>query len=280
MNNLINRRVFLKQGVAATGGLLLAKGAAGTSHASTSQAAFLYDSVKCINCGVCERTCEQVNGLPEEHNVIRMSQKGAPDNPMHITRRHSCMLCKRPSCVRACPTGATFVDEFGLASFDADKCMACGYCVDACPFKHPELSRFTYFSLRNVWINRCTACGACAQACPEKALFFGFRHEILELAENRLAEIKSKYPLPRAQLYGEEDLNLIWILADDPYVYDLPGPTAAAVVDEDLMLWKDILRPGILSLSGVAIAVLGVVYFFARRNHKKEVERLKQEGKL
>ncbi|WP_045216295.1 4Fe-4S dicluster domain-containing protein [Desulfonatronovibrio magnus] len=271
----MRRRRFLKR-AAASGALLLYRPTLADSGAASSrQSAFLYDSIKCINCGVCEKACKRVNGLPEHASVIYMSQNAA-ELPVHITRRNSCMQCIRPACVRACPTGATFLRGNGLVSYDPQKCAACGYCVDACPFKHPKMSRTAYFNLRNVWVNRCTSCGACAQACPEDALHFNFREGILDMAKERLVQIKSNYALPDAQLYGEEDLNLIWILAGSPDKYNLPGPTAAAVVDTSLAFWKDIVRPTTLLLSLMATGVLGVTYFFARRNHLKELARLKQ----
>ncbi len=280
MKRTIHRRSFLKQGIAACGGLLLSKNVlAEQPLALPGQSAFLFDSIRCTNCGICERTCRRVNGLPEKHNVIFMSQQ-AVDNPVHIITRRTCMQCLQPACVRACPTEATSLGPNGLIGYDDTKCAACGYCVDACPFQHPRMSRLAYFDLRNVWVNRCTSCGACAQACPESALFLGFRNEIISLARSRLEQVKSRYPLPDAQIYGEQDLNLIWILADHPEVYGLPPSRAAALADESLLLWKSVVRPGILALSGLATAVLGSVYFFALRNHKKELKRLKEEGKI
>lgn len=39
------------------------------------------------------------------------------------------------SCKRACPAGAIFYNENGLAQVDHDKCLTCGYCSPVCPVR-------------------------------------------------------------------------------------------------------------------------------------------------
>ena len=39
------------------------------------------------------------------------------------------------ACKRACPAGAIFYNENGLAEVDHDKCLTCGYCSPVCPVR-------------------------------------------------------------------------------------------------------------------------------------------------
>jgi Fe-S-cluster-containing dehydrogenase component len=47
-----------------------------------------------------------------------------------------CMHCDNPPCVPVCPTRASYVDKEngGVVLVDYDKCISCGYCVEACPY--------------------------------------------------------------------------------------------------------------------------------------------------
>jgi molybdopterin-containing oxidoreductase family iron-sulfur binding subunit len=46
-----------------------------------------------------------------------------------------CNHCENPSCVRACPTQATFKRESdGIVLMDFHRCIGCRFCMAACPF--------------------------------------------------------------------------------------------------------------------------------------------------
>ncbi len=68
-----------------------------------------------------------------------------------------CLWCHNPEGIRPEP----------LLSFAADKCIACGSCVDACPNQaHVMDQQKGHVFLRE----RCTAIGKCAEVCPSRAL--------------------------------------------------------------------------------------------------------------
>ena len=46
-----------------------------------------------------------------------------------------CNHCDNPSCVKACPTKATFVNPTnGIVAMDFHRCIGCRFCMAACPF--------------------------------------------------------------------------------------------------------------------------------------------------
>lgn len=65
--------------------------------------------------------------------------------------------------------------EKGIAHVDYLSCMACGICVQACPFGFLTLDKTDVDSLRKAYPllipdHRCTGCGLCASACPVESI--------------------------------------------------------------------------------------------------------------
>ena len=150
------------------------------------------DLKKCIGCGVCTIACKAENYTRPGvfWNMVLDEEVG--DYP--LVRRHFipriCMHCQNPPCVDICPTGASYQREDGIVLVDYDKCVGCGYCVVACPYRarYLDTEDVGYFSTElapNEEIGyqqhklgvaeKCTLCvhrvengqqPACVQACP------------------------------------------------------------------------------------------------------------------
>jgi len=45
-----------------------------------------------------------------------------------------CNHCESPSCVRVCPTKATFNRPDGIVAMDYHRCIGCRYCMTGCPY--------------------------------------------------------------------------------------------------------------------------------------------------
>ncbi|NCB31263.1 MAG: 4Fe-4S dicluster domain-containing protein, partial [Clostridia bacterium] len=84
-------------------------------------------------------------------------------------------------CLRVCPFDAIEMEN-GIAKIRADKCVACGKCVDTCPrgIIHLTPADDTVFvacqnhdmakDARAACTNACIACGRCVKACVADAI--------------------------------------------------------------------------------------------------------------
>ena len=163
------------------------------------QLAMVIDASKCIDCKACMFSCKAANKVPKGYwrNWVKAS---VPDFGQGMQVRTSyqpggCMHCEQPTCVQACPTGATYKDKnTGEVVIDKSLCIGCGNCIPACPydarFRHPELKK----------ADKCNYCAerragglqpACVDTCPTKARVFGDINDPKSNAAQQLAKGKS-----------------------------------------------------------------------------------------
>ncbi|MBI3924844.1 MAG: 4Fe-4S dicluster domain-containing protein [Armatimonadetes bacterium] len=162
--------------------------------------AMLVDVRKCIGCGSCVRACAAENDVPPGHfrtwierytvyangDVKIDSPNGGydgfdrEDGEDEVRKAFFvpklCNHCAATPCVQLCPVAASYISPDGVVLVDEDRCIGCGYCIQACPygsrFMHPE---------RHI-ASKCTFCyhrvtrglrPACVEACPTGARMFG-----------------------------------------------------------------------------------------------------------
>jgi molybdopterin-containing oxidoreductase family iron-sulfur binding subunit len=144
-----------------------------------------------------------------------------------------CNQCGNPPCESVCPTGATFKRADGLVALDQGKCIGCGYCIVACPYRQRTLNGNSpgYFQEKEATpleqagsnhhtkgtVTKCNFCykrleqgklPACVAACPARARIFGDLH-------NPESEI--------SQLLGRKSAKrLLANLGTDPAVFYIP----------------------------------------------------------
>jgi Fe-S-cluster-containing dehydrogenase component len=163
---------------------------------------FLVDTTKCIGAGKCLTACRVENAVPEGQSrtwveryvhykdgrveVDLIPETGYADsgetqpNPDDILRAYFvpklCNQCVDAPCNQVCPVHASIKSPEGIELVDDDRCIGCGYCVQACPYGIRFMNHDTGVA------DKCNWCyhrimrdeqPACVEACPTGARVFG-----------------------------------------------------------------------------------------------------------
>lgn len=231
-----NRRDFLKKagvgsliGLGVVSALTVAsekEGKASTHSEDTSgtRLGIVVDTRKCKeDCTVCMDICHEIHNVPDFklpdgtpdikheikwiwkenfHNAFTSKSTAFTSESLESRKvMVLCNHCKDPSCVRVCPTQATFKRSDGIVMMDFHRCIGCRFCMAACPYgsrsfnwqdpRDPENPQKMVggrdinpdFPTRERGVvEKCDLCEerisknlppACVEKCPEGALIFG-----------------------------------------------------------------------------------------------------------
>lgn len=134
--------------------------------------AILLDTTLCTGCNTCLYKCIQENMRHDEASRgLFRTIAFIRDTGIYHQR---CMHCVTPDCVDVCPEGALTKTDYGPVLYNADLCIGCQTCIDACPFSAPLFDQVTEK------IVRCSMCAhrisegqppACVEACPTEAWY-------------------------------------------------------------------------------------------------------------
>ncbi|NLD68271.1 MAG: 4Fe-4S dicluster domain-containing protein [Limnobacter sp.] len=140
----------------------------------------LIDLRKCIGCQACTVSCSVENQAPIGQFRTTVLQyeidKGDGSAPAMVSLPRLCNHCDNPPCVPVCPVQATFQREDGVVLVDNERCVGCGYCVQACPYD----ARFINHETQTA--DKCTFCEhrlevgllpACVESCVGGARVIG-----------------------------------------------------------------------------------------------------------
>ncbi len=254
----LGRRDVLKgAGVAAVATAALATPIKNAKAAKTAPRwAMVMDLRKCIGCRACTVSCKAENdvSLGRFRTVIQEKTWGTFPNTKKGFLPIMCNHCEGnkedgiPPCVKECPEypgerltfktadgskiryrgGATYKRPDGLILIDAELCIGCGKCIDACPYgvrsfnpfvkagKKPELQA----------VDKCDMCKeriangidpACVNTCQGRARIFGDLND----PNSEVAKLVKEHDLAKNVLLPEEKT--------DPHVF---------YIDPDNMLKK------------------------------------------
>jgi formate dehydrogenase iron-sulfur subunit len=245
--------------------------------------AVLYDSTLCIGCKACEGACAERWGNPYDEKIAaqeRLSAQKLTAIEAHGERygRRMCMHCAEPTCASVCPVGALKKTALGPVVYDADKCMGCRYCMQACPFQVPAYE----WNQRLPRVRKCDLCyerlvagkpTACSEACPVGATVTGERDALVSDAKKRMAEDPGKY-YPRIYGLSEVGGTSVLFLSGAPFEQigletNLPHQPLPALTWRVLSLVPDVATVG--------ATLLGGIYWIT--NRRDEVAKAERRGK-
>src|ERR1700760_924696 len=177
------------------------------------------------------------------------SSPEGPEGVRWLMASDVCRHCTESACLDVCPTGALFRTEFGTVVVQDDVCNGCGTCVAGCPFGVVErrsdgthaTSERQSDQLAHDYVTgvaqKCTLCydrlvedqvPACAQTCPTTSIKFGNHDELVDRAQERVAQLHEQ-GRTEARLYGANErdgvggIGSVFLLLDEPEVYGLPA---------------------------------------------------------
>jgi Fe-S-cluster-containing dehydrogenase component len=161
--------------------------------------AYLIDTSKCIGCGSCVRACKSENDVPDEffrtwvERYLVCLEQAYVDSPnggldgfaeAHVpfvpTKAFfvpkMCNHCKETPCIQVCPVGASYATKEGAVLVDGERCIGCGYCVQACPYGSRFINEHTHTADKCSWCYHRITKGlkpACVSVCPTGTRQFG-----------------------------------------------------------------------------------------------------------
>jgi len=227
--------------------------------------AILYDSTLCVGCRECEKACAAKWGLPYDDKIGSEEKLSAHKLTTirvfgdHFSRK-LCMHCNEPTCASVCPVGAFTKTALGPVVYDAEKCMGCRYCMEACPFQVPTYE-WDKFAPR---VRKCDMCferqshgklTACAEACPVGATLNGDRAALVSEARQRLAAKPDQY---YQKIYGLTEVGgtSVFFLSAVPFAQiglrtGVPQEPLPETTWRVLELLPDVVSTGTVLLGGI-----------------------------
>lgn len=241
----------------------------------TPRHALLLDTTLCIGCGACSAACKEQNQLPGElearntaYTWTTVQKRGG------VNVRHMCMHCEHPTCASVCPVGAMRKTADGPVLYDAEKCIGCRYCIQACPFDVPKYQ----WDKPTPVVAKCIMCQprlakgqptACAAVCPTMATQFGERKALVAEARERIARNPERYV---NHIYGLEEAGGTSVLLLSGVPFDQLG-LRVNLPKEALgkYTWNVLSRvPDIVTLGGALL--YGIYWITKRREYVQQVE--------
>ena len=210
---------------------------------------FFIDTTKCTACRGCQIACKQWNMNPATktkqrgthqnpedlsyatYKLVRFSEYEVKGKPVWYFFADQCRHCTTPPCkvvAESLKVKAITQDEAtGAILYNPkEKVKEKDFkeIRSACPWDIPRWDEKTQ------GMAKCTMCidrikdgllPACVKTCPTGAMNFGDRNKMIEMAQQRLKEVKTKYTTkyPKAELLNLDFVRTIFLVIDEPKKY-------------------------------------------------------------
>ena len=161
-------------------------------------------------------------------------------------------------------------------SYEADKCMGCRYCMQACPFSVPQYEWDNSITPR---VRKCDMCRdriaaglptACAASCPTGATKFGDRDELIAEAQDRIRNHPGRYV---DHVYGVAEVGGTSVLLLSAVPFETLGYSTELLHDPLPGLTWNVLHqlPKVVGIGGVLMS--GIWWITKRREAVQKAER-------
>jgi Fe-S-cluster-containing dehydrogenase component/formate-dependent nitrite reductase membrane component NrfD len=139
---------------------------------------FVIDNRKCIGCHACTVACKTENEVPIGVNRtwVKYVEKGLFPQTRRVFQVTRCNHCEKPPCVAICPVTAMYQRKDGIVDFNADRCIGCKACMQACPYDSIYIDPDDGTAAKCHFCAHRTEVGlepACVIVCPEHAIIAG-----------------------------------------------------------------------------------------------------------
>lgn len=228
--------------------------------------AMVTDLRRCVACHACTVACNGEWDVPVGYARTRV--RPTPLAGTFPTLSSSvyvaqCNHCDRPSCVPACPSGATYQSADGVVPVNRDVCIGCGFCVEACPYG----ARYINPALKKV--DKCDFCSsrtarglepACVKTCTAHAKTFGDLEDpasdvygMVYLQGARRLETADVAIGPRVYYLGKpQHVDLV-------FASFAPQPPRLLAAGEG---WRRLLKPLVIAAVGATFLGQAGAFFF------------------
>ncbi len=173
------------------------------------------DLRRCVGCFSCQVTCKVENNVPFDdfRARVNVAERGTYPDVKRYFLPTLCNHCEKAPCVEVCPVQASYKREDGVVLVRVDRCIGCGYCIEACPYN----ARYLDPNL-NV-AEKCTFCvhridkglpPACVHNCMGKARIFGDLND----QESEVSKLLNSVPTQVLKPEMGTHPNVFYIMAD------------------------------------------------------------------
>ena len=178
--------------------------------------AMVVDLRRCVGCRACTVACKSENNVPDGvfRTWLRFEEVGEYPNTRPRYLPVFCNHCDNPPCVPVCPVLATYKRDDGLVLIDYEKCIGCGYCIQACPYGARHLNPIQKTA------DKCTLCvhrleagqkPACVTTCIGGALTVGDLND----PRSDVSRLLAKHPVQTLKPEQGTDPMFFYIGLDD-----------------------------------------------------------------